>query len=367
MNNECVAGFGDLLRKSYNELGIHSVDSSLDYADVVTLANSISTRFNDLTLSSPCLIVLKTIAYSLQSNGVVLSRDKLYDFFIASYKFLIANHVETKGNHASIRSGIIDNSFFEICNDLLISYDLYDEKVKIQVPNLIVDVVAALFFKMDHHGKKIFAFQIKPYYVSKKESLLSNNFSSDSSKAMENLPYTVSSKHDLNAKSQNTQKKAVGSAKIGKLDSNFDAAAVVLDGAGYIDDGVIHGISNITGRDCHSIRQSLTTLPVKEIKKLHDLCNNYDKVFRYGKLDNPKDFKLAVELDFKRQLSDKQARHSHICIKKVRYYVESMLDRKFEPHLTHGINHVKHNFEYGYSLAGLLGNSRFRNEPKLVV
>ncbi len=177
----------------------------------------------------------------------------------------------------------------------------------------------------------------------------------------------MSSIKDLNAKKHNSQKKAIDSQKIiKKLDSNFDAV-VVMDDVESIDDGVIHGISRITGRDCLSIRQSLTTLPNKEIKKLHDLCNNYDKIFRYGKLDNPKDFKLAVELDLKRPLSDKQSRHSQTCVKKVRYYVESMLDRKFEPHLTHGINHVKHNFEYGYSLAGLIGNSKFRNEPKLVV
>lgn len=115
MNNECVAGFDDLLRKSYNELGIHSVDSSLNYADVIALANSFSNHFKDVTLSSPCVIVLKMIVYSLQSNdGVVSSKNKLYYFFIASYKFLITNTGEIKGNPASTRSGIIDNSFFEI-------------------------------------------------------------------------------------------------------------------------------------------------------------------------------------------------------------------------------------------------------------
>jgi hypothetical protein len=228
---------------------------------------------------------------------------------------------------------------------------------------LIVDVIAALFFKTDPYGKKISSFQIKAYYISKKGSLVSNNFSLHSPKAMENLPDAVSSIKDLSAKSHNSQKKAIETQKIKKLDSDFDAV-VVLDETEYIDDGVIQGISQITGRDCHSIRQSLTTLPKKEVKKLRDLCNNYDKIFRYGKLDNPEDFKLAVELDSKRQLSDKQSRHSKICIKKVQYYVESMLDRKFEPHLTHGINHVKHNFEYGYSLAGLIGNSRSRDGPK---
>ena len=113
---------------------------------MIALANSFSTHFKDVTLSSPGVIVLKTIAYSIQSNGVVLSKNKLYDFFTASYKFLITNTGEIKGNPASTRSVIIDNSFFEICNDLLISYDFYDEKIKIQIPNLIVDVIAALSF-----------------------------------------------------------------------------------------------------------------------------------------------------------------------------------------------------------------------------
>ena len=56
MNEECVAGFVDLLRKSYNELGIHSVDSSLNYDDMITLANSFSTYFKDVTLQAHVLL-----------------------------------------------------------------------------------------------------------------------------------------------------------------------------------------------------------------------------------------------------------------------------------------------------------------------
>ncbi len=88
-----------------------------------------------------------------------------------------------------------------------------------------------------------------------------------------------------------------------------------MEEAKSVDDGVIHGISRITRRGCHSIRQSSTTLPNKEIKKSHDLCNNYDKIIRYGKLDDPKEFKLAVELDLRCPLSYKQARHSQACVK----------------------------------------------------
>ena len=87
MNNGCVAGIDDLLRKSYNELGNHSIDRSLHYADIITLANSFPTHFKDVTLSSPCVIVLETIAYYLQSNGVVLNKNKLYYFLLQLTSF----------------------------------------------------------------------------------------------------------------------------------------------------------------------------------------------------------------------------------------------------------------------------------------
>jgi hypothetical protein len=83
---------------------------------------------------------------------------------------------------------------------------------------------------------------------------------------------------------------------------------------------------------------------------------------KYGKLTELKDFKSEIESELGRSLSDKQIRHSQISIKKVQFYVENILDGKFEPHLTHGINHVKHNFEYGYRLVGLISNTKSKNK-----
>jgi hypothetical protein len=39
-------------------------------------------------------------------------------------------------------------------------------------------------------------------------------------------------------------------------------------------------------------------------------------------------------------------------------YIENVLDGKFEPHGSYGINHVKHNLEYGYQLTGLIQSKR---------
>ena len=36
------------------------------------------------------------------------------------------------------------------------------------------------------------------------------------------------------------------------------------------------------------------------------------------------------------------------------------LDRKFVPHGAYGINHTKHNLEYGYLIVGLMQSSRKR-------
>ena len=189
-----------------------------------------------------------------------------------------------------------------------------------------------------------------------------------SSRAVGNSPGDASFIRDvINIQNQYGQKKIINIQKVNKLDPDSDAV-VVLDDTKFNDVNkddedvdLIYRISLITTRDGNSIRKSLDGLPKKEIKELSDICKNYDKLVEYGKLDSLKDLKLAIESDLKRPLSDKQARHSRISIKKVQYYVENMLDKSFETHLTHGINHVKHNFEYGYRLVGLISNSRSMN------
>ena len=41
-------------------------------------------------------------------------------------------------------------------------------------------------------------------------------------------------------------------------------------------------------------------------------------------------------------------------------YIENVLDNKFIPDSSHGINHIKHNLEYGYSLMNLIELPRRR-------
>ena len=49
-----------------------------------------------------------------------------------------------------------------------------------------------------------------------------------------------------------------------------------------------------------------------------------------------------------------RSQHAIKSIRKVRTYIANILDDKFVPHDSHGINHVKHNLEYGFQLMGLI-------------
>jgi hypothetical protein len=357
MSNNCIVNFDNLLKKSYKELGIHNIDNSLHHEHLITIANKFSFYFKDVKTSNPYIIVLKTIAYHFQSNHILMTKNKIYDFFVTSYKYLISSLGKTDSNQLESKSSRFDNIIFEICDDVLNNYNIYDDFIKIQIPNLIVDVVAIVSFKIDPYGKKVSIFQTKPYYIAKKEALLNKNYSYPSNILVtsENLPLVK----DAYPKNFYIKEESVLSEEIGEFTSksNLDSMCVLND-MQFLDSNMIFRITQITKRDYGSVKRSLSTLNKKEIKKLYDICNNYNKIIKYSKFDNIKDFKLEIEQELKRSLSDKQIRHSQISIKKIQFYMENLLDNKFEPHLTHGINHVKHNFEYGYRLVGLLKNSK---------
>ena len=71
-------------------------------------------------------------------------------------------------------------------------------------------------------------------------------------------------------------------------------------------------------------------------------------------------FKVELQKDIGRKLSYHQLQRAANSVKQAKIYIENVLDGKFKPHGSYGINHVKHNLEYGYQLIGLI-QSRRRN------
>ena len=238
---------------------------------------------------------------------------------------------------------------------------------KIQFPNLLVDIMSIIFFKSDLEGKKISLFQLKNYYDSKKTLLMSQKYSYPSrdlgflsdlsiNRQLEQLSQAPNNIEDSSTSKANYAVSKGNSRQFSTTTANQKENKIYPIGE------IAYKISQIIHRDPAQVKNSLAALPEKELQKLYDICNNYNKILRYGKLTELKDFKSEIESELGRSLSDKQIRHSQISIKKIQFYIENILDGKFEPHLTHGINHVKHNFEYGYRLAGLISNTKSKNK-----
>ncbi len=367
MDSDSNIDFNVLFKKSYKELGINWLDNLENDDDyLTTIMKDFQTLFPEIKVANPYMILLKTIAFVIQKNTLVLQKSDVYDFFIMSYKFLIDHLIKKQVNSIPFTLSTFDNIVFEICNDFLHTYDTFDKNMKIQFPSLLVDVLSIIFFKSDLDGKKVSLFQLKTYYESKKSSLLENVYSYPS-KELQFLP----GKSIKNSTAPIDDLDAVRMPSVMKTTytdlkrDNSPSYASELVNTGSMTDEMVLRLAQIVKRNPDQVKKSLSVLPEKELQKLHDICNNYNKVLRYGKLIELKDFKTEIESELGRSLSDKQIRHSQISIKKVQFYIENILDGKFETHLTHGINHVKHNFEYGYRLVGLISNTKSKNKKSI--
>ena len=79
--------------------------------------------------------------------------------------------------------------------------------------------------------------------------------------------------------------------KPGKAKEISSKPDTVLDNKNFMLGDMVFKINQITKRDIDSIERSLSSLPEGEIRKLYDICNNYNKVVKYNNFDNLRDFK----------------------------------------------------------------------------
>jgi hypothetical protein len=99
-------------------------------------------------------------------------------------------------------------------------------------------------------------------------------------------------------------------------------------------------------------------LPYSDLKKISELCRNYSKLQYYSKLitkEGPQqELKNNIQREIGREIRSDELGHAVRSISRVQLYIENILDNKFILDASHGINHVKHNLEYGYSLMNLI-------------
>ena len=294
------------------------------------------------------IIALNAIAGSCVLTQLVLSQSEVYDFLTVA----VSTSMET-------RTKASDAVIFRIYRDIMTNYESSNNKLKIVYPKIIVDVVAILAKGFDMSGKKVPVYNLESYYQMRKSDVISTTIT-EITKEME--PITISETSFTSATAASIESINSNEARIKSkppMSNDLREQRLIKEQASEL----VRSLHNITNRSKKDIQASIANLPRTDIFRLRDLCKNYNKLQKYSELvidaDHQK-LRTALENDIGRKLSSFQLQHAANSIRKAKLYVENVLDRKFIPHGSYGINHTKHNLEYGYLVVGLMQPSRKR-------
>ena len=141
------------------------------------------------------------------------------------------------------------------------------------------------------------------------------------------------------------------------------AAAIHKEKIPLSKDELVERLAQMTNRERKGLQKSIERLPYSDLKKLSELSRNYSRLQRYSKLITKDEFKNEVQKEVGRELRPYQLARAANSIRRVQIYIENILYNKFVHDASHGINHVKHNLEYGYSLINLIELPR-RRRPR---
>lgn len=258
------------------------------------------------------ITAVKAIADSCAVSGRLFSQSEMCDFLTVAAKGVDSTRAGGKA---------VSDATFHIYVDIMENYNKLNNAVKLHYPRVIIDTISALDKGVDTRGEAVGIYGIDRYYQERKQSA-----------PMEDPSATYTAK---------------AYAETTRVPPAENQPAV-------FGDDLIQSLMHITGRTKKDLESSLASLQSIDIKKIKDLSSNYKRLQKYTKLANTAGFKKEVEKDLGRKLTDNQLQHAVNSIRKANSYIENVLDGKFVPHGTHGINHVKHNLEYGYQLMGLM-------------
>jgi hypothetical protein len=294
------------------------------------------------------IIALNAIAGSCVLTQWVLSQSEVYDFLTVA----VSTSMET-------RTKASDAVIFRIYRDIMTNYESSDNKLKIVYPKIIVDVVAILAKGFDMSGKKVPVYNLEGYYQMRKSDVISTTIT-EATKAMEPITMSASSFTSATAASiESINSKELSIKSEPPVSNDLREQRLTKEQASEF----VGSLIKITNRSKKDIQASIANLPRTDIFRLRNLCKNYNKLQKYSEIiidaDHQK-LSTALENDIGRKLSSFQLQHAANSIRKAKLYVENVLDRKFIPHGSYGINHTKHNLEYGYLVVGLMQPSRKR-------
>lgn len=276
---------------------------------------------------------IKIIANAHSSlTSYVFSQSQLSDFLTLS-----AKGIEEK----RMSSQIINNVILKIYRDIIENYENFSHSLKLNFPTIVVDVISIINQGIDTKGTKVSSIGIEKYYQLRKQQ--STAISEGEQKKEWKTPVTVIA----------TSTTAATIHKERLLLSNKD---------------LVERLAHITNRERKELEESLARLQDSDLKRISEICRNYSRLQKYSRLiieGSGQEFRKEIETELGREIAAYQLGRAASSVKRVRVYIENILDNKFIADVSHGINHVKHNLEYGYQLMNLIERTRRTRQKKI--
>ncbi len=277
--------------------------------------------------------IMKAIVVVCDENKYAFSKAELCDFLTIGARGLDNKKYETIVNSENqLKNKVVSDAIFSIYKDIMENYDNLDSDLKYNYPKIILNIISIIRRGSDIGGEKINLYGLERYYLKNKLD-------------------AIDKKLDVSAPILDTVKKTDITDE--KKSESSSLQALTIENTLSKKD-LVNSLSVITGRKKNELNELLAKIPELDYKKITDLCANYSKLQKYSRLIGTEEFSRQIEKELGRKFNDRQLQHATISIRKVKSYVENVLDGKFIPHGSHGINHVKHNLEYGYQLMGLI-------------
>lgn len=288
--------------------------------------------------------IMKAIVVSCDENKYLFSNAELCDFLTIGARGLDNKQYDSNVNPENpLMNKVVSDAIFSIYKDIMENYDNVEDELKNYYPKIILNIISIIRRGSDINGEKVNLYGLERYYLKNKTDYANRKLDiSEPIVADVQKTVNIETKKSIDIPSAEP---LVQSALKENVLSKKD---------------LVNNLSIVTGRKKNELSELLTKIPEQDYKKITDLCVNYNKLQKYSKLIGTEEFSSQIEKELGRKLNDRQLQHATISIRKVKTYVENVLDGKFVPHGSHGINHVKHNLEYGYQLMGLIEYRRRR-------
>jgi hypothetical protein len=208
------------------------------------------------------------------------------------------------------------------------NYDNFTDSLKSNYPRIIVDVISVINQGVDTKGIKVSPTGLEKYYQSMKQQ----------------AAMTKEGKEGVQE----------------PLTSDTTAAAIHKEKIPLSKNDLFESLTQITNRKRQELEQSIATLQDSDLKKINELCRNYNKLQHYSKLITKEEFRNELQKELGRELRSHELGRAINAIRRAQTYIENILDNKFTLDSSHGINHIRHNLEYGYQLMNLIERTRRR-------